>query len=112
MTEQEINTRLYEKMFAEQEQFKEQLLHLTPIEILDRAYEYCVREDILLVLEDSDRSKEQCEALLKSDTPLADVFLRFQKRETDYMDTVRDTLECYANELIRADFIQSQREAR
>ena len=36
MTNEELNTRLYEKMFAEQEQFRDWLLSQPPAEILDR----------------------------------------------------------------------------
>ena len=46
MTNEELNTRLYEKMFAEQEQFRDWLLSQPPAEILNHAYEYTVREDI------------------------------------------------------------------
>lgn len=112
MTNEERNTMLYEKMFAEQEQFKAHLLTLPPKEILEHAYEYTVREDILLVQESSNLPDKQCRALLKSKTPLADVFSRFEDRETDYMDTVRDTLESHANELVREAFLKSRKDAR
>lgn len=112
MTAEELNTQLYEKMFAEQQAFTEHLLTLSPKEILDKAYEYTVREDIVLTMEEADLSAKQCKALLKSDTPLADVFSKFQDRETDYMDTVRDTLESHANSIIREDFKKSRSDAR
>ena len=51
-------------------------------------------------------------ALLKSPSPLADVFRDFEKRETDHMDNIRDTIECRANAVIRADFLRDRREAR
>ena len=35
MTNEELNTRLYEKMFAEQEQFRDWLLSQPPAEILN-----------------------------------------------------------------------------
>ena len=44
MTNEELNTRLYEKMFAEQEQFRDWLLSQPAAEILNHAYEYTVRE--------------------------------------------------------------------
>ena len=48
MTNEELNTRLYEKMFAEQEQFRDWLLSQPPAEILNHAYEYTMREDIVM----------------------------------------------------------------
>lgn len=112
MTNEELNTQLYEKMFAEQEAFKEHLLTLPPNEILNHAYEYCVREDILMVQESSDRTDKQCMALLKSKTPLADTFAKFQAQETGYMDTVRDAFDSHANELVRKELLKSRDEAR
>ena len=38
MTNEELNTALYKKMFAEQEKYKEWLLSLPPDEILNHAY--------------------------------------------------------------------------
>ena len=66
MTNEELNTRLYEKMFAEQEQFRDWLLSQPPAEILNHAYEYTVREDILMSLEYHDLEDSQARALLKS----------------------------------------------
>ena len=43
MTNEELNSKLYEKMFAEQEQFWDWLLAQQPAEILNHDYEYTVR---------------------------------------------------------------------
>ena len=112
MTNEELNTALYQKMFAEQEKYRDWLLTQPPDEILHHCYEYTVREDIVLALEEYDLSDKQCKALLKSPCPRADVFKDFEKRESDYMDNIRDTIECRANAVIRADFIREQRDAR
>ncbi len=45
-----LNTALYDKMFAEQEKYREWLLTQPPEEILKHTYEYTVREDIVLSL--------------------------------------------------------------
>ena len=70
MTNEELNTKLYEKMFAEQEQFRDWLLSQPPAEVLNHAYEYTVREDILVSLEYNDLEDSQARALLKSGKPL------------------------------------------
>lgn len=72
MTNEELNTALYKKVFAEQEQYRKWLLSQPPNEILNHCYEYTVREDIVLALEEYDLSDKQCKALLKSPCPLAD----------------------------------------
>ena len=50
MTSEELNTAIYEKMAAEQSAYRDRLLTLPPDEILQHAYEYAVRQDILFVL--------------------------------------------------------------
>ena len=93
MTNEELNTRLYEKMFAEQEQFRDWLLSQPAAEILNHAYEYPVREDILMSLEYHDLEDSQARALLKSGKPLKQIFERWENQETSYMDTVWDTVQ-------------------
>ena len=66
MTNEELNTALYEKMFAEQEAYRAWLLSQPPAEILKHTYEYTVREDILLALEYHDLPDARAKALLAS----------------------------------------------
>ena len=93
MTNEELNTALYEKMFAEQESYRAWLLSQTPEEILNHTYEYTVRENILMSLEYHDLPDGQARALLKSPSPLADVFSDWENKETDYMDNIWQTVE-------------------
>lgn len=100
MTNEERNTALYQKMFAEQETFRDWLKGQSPEEILNHAYEYTVREDILMSLEYHDLSDAQADALMKSPSPLADVFRDFENRETDHMDVIWDCLESRADTIL------------
>ena len=93
MTTEERNTALYQKMFAEQERFKDWLLEQPPEEILRHAYEYTVREDILMSLEYHDLEEDRVNALLKSRNPLQKIFQEWESRETGYMDMIWDTVE-------------------
>ncbi len=93
MTNAELNTTLYEKMFAEQEAYRAWLLSQPPEEILNHAYEYTVREDILMALEFHDLPDAQVKALLRSPAPLADTFKDWEKKETGYMDDIWATVE-------------------
>ena len=110
---EDLNAQLYEKMVAEQKAYREQLMLLPPEKILDSAAEYAVREDIILTMEDADLTPRQCRALLKSDSPLADIYAKIGKRDnSDYMEMMADAMECRANEIIRDDFKRSREEAR
>lgn len=110
MPNEKLNTKLYEKIFAEQERYRDWLLSQTPAEVLNHTYEYTMREDILLSVEYNDLSDKQCKALLKSPCPLADIFKDWEKRETDHMADIWDTIECRANDVIRQDLIKAQAE--
>ena len=85
MTNEELNTALYKKVFAEQEKYREWLLSQPPDKILNHCYEYTVREDIVLALEEYDLSDKQCKALLKSPSPLANA-LELCRRSREAME--------------------------
>ena len=93
MTTEEKNTALYRKMYAEQEDFRTWLMSQPPEIILEHAYEYKLKEDILLSLEYNDLEDIKAEALLRLDQPLQKVYERLDSRETGYMDSVWDTIE-------------------
>ena len=59
MTNAELNTALYQKMFAEQETYREWLFSQPSEEILNHTYEYTVREDIWQTVADRAKSEVQ-----------------------------------------------------
>lgn len=91
MTNEELNTALYEKMFAEQEKYRAWLLSQPPEEILNHTYEYTMREDILLSLEYHDLPDAQARAMLKSPQPPLQMYLRIgsTKRPATWMTSGR-----------------------
>lgn len=98
---EELNSELYNRMFEEQEHYRNWLLSLPPEEILFHAFSYSVREDILMTQEENNFSIEKCKALLESPTPLADMKRAYDKTETNYMDDIRNVMENYANDVIK-----------
>ena len=88
MTNEQWNTTLYKQMFTEQEQFRDWLLAQPPEEILNHAYEYVMREDVLLSLEHNDLTYAQAAALLASPAPLADVYKELDYVESSHMEEV------------------------
>lgn len=101
MSNEELNTALYQKMFAEQDKFRDWLLSQSPEEILKHTYEYTVREDILLSLEYHDLTDAQANALLESPDTMSDLFKNFESMETGYMDTVWESVTDRANEAVK-----------
>ena len=109
MTNAELNTALYEKMFAEQEQFKDWLLTQPPAKILDCSYEYTVRENFLLSLEYNSLTNGQAAALLASPAPLDDLFHTYDATETHHMEEVWSCLESLAEHLKAEQAVQEER---
>lgn len=74
MNETDYNARLYEKMKAEQDKYRDWLLHQEPSEILNHTYEYTMREDLVMCMEELELEPEKARALLRSPCPLSDVY--------------------------------------
>ena len=74
MANPELLTKLYQRMSAEQEQYRNWLLGQPPGDILNHAAAYTVREDIVMEMSALELPDEQAKALLKSKTPLADIY--------------------------------------
>ena len=112
MTQAKLNTELYQKMFAEQEQYRSWLLAQPPNEILNHTYEYTIRQDILIAMEESCLSVKQARMLLKSSCPLEDVYKHFCNQEYGHMEQIRSAIETRANKIMREEFSASRQAER
>ena len=112
MANPDLLTKPYQRMNAEQEQYRNWLLGQPPGVILGHAAEYTIREDIVMEMEELELTDAQAKALLKSKTPLADVCRARNKTETHHMDDVRDVIEARADSVIRTEKEKGQREER
>lgn len=101
----DLNAEIYEKACEEQAKFKEWLLSQPPEEILNHAYEYSTREDILMALEEHDFNREQAEALLAKDDVMGAIFHEFGKLETEHMTDIRDCIGNFADEAAKRQIL-------
>jgi len=101
MTNEEMHDALYKKFSAEQDNYKAWLLKQPPEEILNHTYEYTVREDLLITMENIELCPEQAAALLWKGTTLSDLYKRFIDTETQYMDILRDIVEDKAKDILK-----------
>ena len=88
-----LQQSLYDKLSREQDKYRDWLKGQPPEEILHHSYEYTVREDILMSLEELTLSEAETRALLLSPSPMAILYDKFSDLETGYMDTIRDSIE-------------------
>ena len=82
MTPEEMNTQLYEKLTAEQAKYRDWLMGQPPEEILNHAYEYAVREDILAAAELMDMPQAQAAALLAVSSPMEAIYGEWTERKS------------------------------
>ncbi len=109
MGETDYNALLYEKMKAEQDKYRDWLLTQEPVEILNHTYEYTMRENIVMCMEELELTPKQAKALLKSPCPLDDVYKEFRDREVEHMDTIRDSIETRADQVIKRENARESR---
>lgn len=88
-----LQQSLYDKLSREQDKYRDWLKGQPPEEILHHSYEYTVREDILMSMEELTLSEAKTRALLLSPSPMAILYDKFSDLETGYMDTIRDSIE-------------------
>lgn len=87
-----LQQSLYDKLSREQDKYRDWLKGQPPEEILHHSYEYTVREDILMSMEELTLSEAETRALLLSPSPMAILYDKFSDLETGYMDTIRDSI--------------------
>ena len=88
-----LQQSLYDKLSREQDKYRDWLKGQPQEEILHHSYEYTVREDILMSMEELTLSEAETRALLLSPSPMAILYDKFSDLETGYMDTIRDSIE-------------------
>lgn len=112
MMGEELQTKLYQRMTAEQEQYRNWLLGQPPDVILNHASDYAIREMILQMAKEDDLPPAQAGTLLKSRTPLADVFMQWRNHQVGYLEGIRDAFERCADVISYKQQQKSQREGR
>lgn len=95
---EELKNTLMDKLSREQDKYRDWLKGQPPEEILHHSYEYTVREDILMSMEELTLSEAETRALLLSPSPMAILYDKFSDLETGYMDTIRDSVEATAKD--------------
>lgn len=101
MNTKDLRSRLYEKVYNEQQEFIADLKKSTPEKIIEQAYELVIREDILMTFEDDYLSSEQIKELLKLNTPLALCYDEWLHNDCSHMEMLRDSITDFSSELVK-----------
>lgn len=100
--EQELTAdeQLYEKLRREQESYKKELLTLPAGDILAKAWEYLVREDIMVAMEYNELDDEQAQALLALPDTMTDLCDVIKEKDSRQQEVIWHEIEGRANVLI------------
>lgn len=109
MSETDYNVLLYEKMKAEQDKYRDWLLAQPPSEILNYAYGYAIRNDIVKRMKDFKLEPKQAKALLKSPCPLEDVYKEYGYRYELYQEEIVDSIATRADEATKREAARESR---
>ena len=90
---------LNDAIFESQDRYRKFLLSKTKEEILNHTYEHTIRNDISMAAEDMELTEAQEQALANYPDFIGEVYHRFCKLESEYMQTLRDIIEELADEL-------------
>lgn len=100
MTTDSLHTLLYKRMVEEQDRYRAWLVGLPAEKILNYAYGYCVRLEILIAVQNMRLTEEQLLALLDSPTPLEDVVRTFWKADVDQLEAIKYSIEETADDAV------------
>ena len=92
--------QLYDKLLQEQDTFRQGLLALPPEQILDKAWEYLVRENILLTMEYNELDDAQAQALLELPDTMSDLCGRLMEKDTRQQAVIWHEIVTRANILV------------
>ena len=100
-TQEELNLELYSKLTDELEKYKEELLSMSSAELLEHAYKFAVREDIVLYFGCNDLEANEAEVLLKAENTLDILFDAWENGGEQYMDILGDVIMEKASAMVR-----------
>ena len=112
MSKENLRELLYQKASKEQDAFIEHLKTLPPEQIIDKAYEKVMRDDILMTFEDDYLSEKQVAELLKLDYPLSACYDEWMETDASHMEMLRDTIDDFTKELVKENEEQKQKDKK
>ncbi len=88
MDTREVNIILRKKARAELTILRKQLLAKSPQEVLDRAYEYATKSDMVTLINETEFSAEQAKALLRRPRLLDSLFKEYGNHSSNSIDVL------------------------
>ena len=111
MNETDYNDLLYEKAQKEYDDLIAELKELPSEQVIERAYEKVIKENILCILEDSQRDQKEAKALYLEKYPLDRAYQDWLKSDVSETAMLRDSIDDTAKDVVK-ERREKQRESR
>ena len=107
----DYNDLLYEKAQKEYDDLIAELKELPSEQVIERAYEKVIKENILCILEDSQRDQKEAKALYLEKYPLDRAYQDWLKSDVSGTAMLRDSIDDTAKDALK-ERREIQRESR
>lgn len=111
MSETDYNELLYEKVQAEYDAFIEELKQMTPEQVIDKAYEKTIKEDLVTEIQHRSLEQSEAKALYREKYPLDRMYREWLDTDVSYMDLLKDSIDDTAKKAVK-ERREKQRESR
>lgn len=107
----DYNELLYEKVQAEYDAFIEELKQMTPEQVIDKAYEKVIKEDLVTEIQHGSLEQTEAKALYREKYPLDRMYQEWLDTDVSYMDLLKDSIDDTAKKAVK-EMKEKQRESR
>lgn len=111
MTKDQLESALYERMFAENEAFLADMRTKPVDEVVSRANEIARRDNFLMLfVEETSLNQQQLEVLMEFDHPLSVLYKDSRHRNTGEWDYLQGCMKSFSNDILRKRAEQKYRD--
>ncbi len=107
----DYNELLYEKVQAEYDVFIEELKRMTPEQVIEKAYEKVIKEDLVTEIQHGSLEPNEAKALYREKYPLDRMYQEWLDADVSYMDLLKDSIDDTAKKVVK-EMKEKQRESR
>lgn len=96
----DYNKLLYEKVRVEYERFIEALKKMTPEQVIEKAYEKAIKEDMVTEIQQCNLTQEEANALYLEKYPLDLMYQEWLDTDVSFMGLLRDSIDDTAKKAV------------
>ena len=107
----DYNELLYEKVQAEYDAFIEELKRMTPEQVIDKAYQKVIKENMVMAIQDMELTPSEAKALCREKYPLDRMYQEWLDTDVSGMQMLKDSIDDTAKQAVK-EMKEKKRESR